>query len=381
MFTKSIKLSFFALLLLSIFVTSCQKEDILTETENFEGDINFSEYGDIAHYRILDNDCFKLTFPIHIETADGNLTEVADRAGLRDIIKDWKASDLGTADRPRLVFPYDVLTKDGDEITIESDEDIKDLRYNCKGPYHRNKCFKMVFPATVVFPNGEQVQINNRRALYHLVKAWKANNPNNDGRPKFTFPYTIELREGTIITVENQEDVAEVRKECFGLFKKYKCFKTVFPVTVVFPNGSTAGPLEPHAFREVIKLWKQNNPDATERPTIAFPHDIELEDGTIITVDNKEELKEYISTCREYYHKRRCFKVIFPVVIDFPDGTTADALDRKAAKELVLQWIVDHPDAEDKPSLAFPYTVEIKDGSVLMIENEEDKAKLKELCD
>lgn len=381
MFIKSIQFLCFTLLCCSVFLTSCQKDELSdSETENFEGEIDFKEFGDLARFHAIDNKCFKIVFPVVVDMPDGTIVEVDDRKALHDLLKDWKANNPDGMDRPQIAFPYDVET-DGEVLTIESMDDIKDVRDNCGGPFHRKKCFRLVFPVTVEFPGGNTVEVNNRRAFYHLVKAWKANNPNADGRPVIVFPYDVQLRDGTIITVESSADFQEIRDQCHDLYHKAKCFRLVFPVSVEFPNGEVAEAVGPRKLHELIKRWKENNPDSNERPQIVFPHDIELNDGTIITVHNTDQLKGFLRHCREFYHKRRCYKVMFPLTLAFPDGTTAEVEEREEMVNLILKWKADNPEVEERPVIDFPYNVQLKDGSVMSIDSEEDKAALDELCD
>ena len=40
-----------------------------------------------------------------------------------------------------------------------------------------------------------------------------------------------------------------------------------------------------------IRVWKQANPDVEERPSLTFPFNVELKDGTIQTINSQEEFQ------------------------------------------------------------------------------------------
>ena len=43
--------------------------------------------------------------------------------------------------------------------------------------------------------------------------------------------------------------------------------------------------------------WKEANPDAEERPSIAMPYDVELKDGTIVTIESEDDLIALFEDC------------------------------------------------------------------------------------
>ena len=76
------------------------------------------------------------------------------------------------------------------------------------------------------------------------------------------------------------------------------CFDIVFPITIKFPDGTTAEATARLALRQLIRNWKTNNPDATERPQIVFPLTVKIdEDGSLVTVNNREELRRLKEGC------------------------------------------------------------------------------------
>ena len=172
---------------------------------------------------------------------------------------------------------------------------------------------------------------------------------------------------------------------------KFGCFEFVFPLTVIFPDDSEAEVGSYDELRSTIRAWKEANPDATSRPSLAFPVEVTTEDGEVISVADQEELHELKKECRKSYygknhhrdHKGRgdyCFEVVFPLTIEYPDGTTAEAIDADALKELVRAWKEANGRDAGRPHIAFPIQVEMEDGSIVDVESREALKELKTTC-
>jgi len=161
------------------------------------------------------------------------------------------------------------------------------------------------------------------------------------------------------------------------------CFEFVFPITILFADGTTAEVDSYESLRETIKTWKENNPDATERPQLAYPLEVLTSDGELVSVSERSELRELVKECRSEMavgNHKRCFKIVFPVSILFPDGTSIEVEDRKAAKQAIRAWKAENPDATERPTLAFPIDVELEDGTIQTVNSKDELILLKEDC-
>ena len=163
------------------------------------------------------------------------------------------------------------------------------------------------------------------------------------------------------------------------------CYEFVFPVAITFPDGSTASIEDYETLRATIKEWKEANPTAEEKPSLAFPVEVVGEDGAIISVESKEALKELKQACRRNGKKNhnkgdRCFEMVFPLSITFPDGTTTAYDDRMTLKTAVRAWKAANPDAEERPMLAFPIDLTLEDGTTVTVNNAEELQAQKESC-
>ena len=195
----------------------------------------------------------------------------------------------------------------------------------------------------------------------------------------------------------NSEDVSDFAEETVFNFQregncgKFGCYEFVFPITIAFPDETTLEVDSYETLKEELKAWKEANPEATDRPELAFPLEVVDEDGEMISVASREELMELGRACiRDFFkgkrgrpgHGRgyRCFTLVFPLNLEFPDGSTAEVADRQELRQALREWKEENPDAEERPGLAYPVTVEMEDGTQTTVESKEALKELKESC-
>ncbi len=166
------------------------------------------------------------------------------------------------------------------------------------------------------------------------------------------------------------------------------CFEFVFPITVNFPDGSSLSVEDYESLREAIKAFREANPEAEEKPALGFPLEVVDMQGNIISVSSGEELRALRKRCRRarirhrLHHRGRnfCFKLVFPVTIELPDDTQHEVANRKELKQTVRAWKAANPDSDQRPSLVFPITVADKDGVETEVASSEELEALKDAC-
>ncbi|MGB0839929.1 MAG: hypothetical protein ACPGXL_07305, partial [Chitinophagales bacterium] len=70
-----------------------------------------------------------------------------------------------------------------------------------------------------------------------------------------------------------------------------ECFDFVFPLTLVLPDGTTVTGDDKQALREEVKAWYEANPDAEDKPQLQFPVEIVMMDSLdapVVTIINSE---------------------------------------------------------------------------------------------
>ena len=249
-------------------------------------------------------------------------------------------------------------------------------------------CFELVFPITVVFEDGTTASADSRIAIRQAIRTWIEENGRPDQRPQFEYPFDVTLEDGTVQTITSGEEFRALIQGCrpngpHGPHDRTPCYDLVFPVNLVYPDGTEAEAVGPRALRLLIRQWKQNNPDSEERPTLGFPVDVVLAaNDSTVTVNSQEELMALRENCQPG-NFGPCFTINFPVSIALPDGSTAEADSPQAARQIFRDWRENNPgpNAGERPEFVFPLDVTLtEDESVVTVESREELRALWDDC-
>jgi hypothetical protein len=217
-----------AFILAMIGMVSCDKSSL---------DVTSEDYFTLGAMDSLHHDgqcgrgsCFEFVYPISIKFADGTTAEVTSNENLRETIRTWKESNPSATERPTLVFPVDVLAKDGTLSTVASETEFKALLATCapkggpgkgrgKGRGHKpgdhgQNCFKLNFPVSVTLPDSTVVAAADHDALHTILHNWRKNNPTSTVRPALVFPISVTLTDGTVKTVATKEELTALKDSC-----------------------------------------------------------------------------------------------------------------------------------------------------------------------
>jgi hypothetical protein len=218
-----------------------------------------------------------------------------------------------------LVVLLAVLAACNKSSELSTDELVDQALYSAqeRGGIGRFGCYELVFPVTLVLPDSSTVEVNSydevKQALrtYFEANGGPGHGPHHGLRRhiNFQFPISVVSQDGEVIAVNSQEELHALRAECAGATFGHhgpqghgqhglSCFEVVFPLTVSFPDGTTAEAASRQALHQLIRTWKQNNPGATERPQIVFPITVKMaDDGSLVTVNSREELRALKEDC------------------------------------------------------------------------------------
>lgn len=385
MFKSILKFNALFLLLAFAALTSCEKEEVISTeepvlTEDFtvtERGIVFGPHGDRL-------ECYRLVFPVTVAVPGRADVPVADAETLRQLLMEWRAGNPNATEHPRIAFPYEVELQDGTIATIETVEDVQELRQDCRvsRPHRPTKCFRLIYPVTVNLPDGNMKEAGSAEVLHEILQTWREENPDATEVPELAFPYQVQLRNGGIITVESGVDVRDLPRGCHDR-PQPPCYQLIYPLTLVFPGaeGITVEVADVFAMHRVLREWHDNYPNAEGRPEILFPYDVRLRDGTIATIENEEDLQAALDNCqRDRPYRPKCFHFVFPLTLEYPDGSQAAVENRLELHMRLWRWNRNNPNATDKPVVAFPFTVAFRDGTTATVNSQEELEALRGSC-
>ncbi len=178
-----------------------------------------------------------------------------------------------------------------------------------------------------------------------------------------------------------------------GSLGRLGCFELVFPVTLTFPDGTTADVDSYEEMAQSLRLYFQANGPSRPATLLAYPLTVVTPEGDLVSVESAEQMQRLRNECQRRRfanhdargHSRRmlsCFEITFPVTIQFPDGSTAQAGDRLEFQQLIRVWKQNNPDTTERPHLTFPLTVKLtEEGSLVTIDDRQELARLKESCE
>lgn len=224
MFQNLLKVSAVLMIGMISVLISCNKEEVETPefVENFTDQAVFEMQarGNCGKFG-----CFEFVFPIDIVFADASEAEVNSYEELRDAIMTWKEANPEESQRPTFTFPIEVVSEDGDVISVANESELMELRRACRKTFferhhHRGHmargthCFSLVFPVTVSFPDGTSVPAEDHQALKNLLREWKDANRESSERPELVFPLKVQMEDETVVDVANKEALHDLKSSC-----------------------------------------------------------------------------------------------------------------------------------------------------------------------
>ena len=201
---------------------------------------------------------------------------------------------------PKLGYEVDFKTETGSKESVrkqayfnlqgrllKGDDDYKDDK-------NKDKCFEFVYSLTFNMPDGTSTTINNEDEMIRAKKAWAEAGI----RPIIQYPLDVKFK-GKIITINNEREMKKIKDACDNY--KIKCFEMIYPVTYIMLDGTEiiVRSNDEEGWADV-KAWYVAHPDAAKRPTVKYPVDIKYKkDGTIVTINNNEEMKLAYEGCKD----------------------------------------------------------------------------------
>ena len=295
-------------------LTSCQ-DDLTTDQSILNYETEFA-----AAESAFTNSCFELVYPVTIELSDGSQLSVADQTEMRTAAKNDIETNGREVGKPDLIYPVEVIV-DGETQSIADQESLAAIVAECggnsRGRSGNNRrggkgssCFELSYPLTFAYTDGTMITVESREERKEAFTAYNEANPDVDERPELQFPVTVTLADDTEQVLATQEDFDSLKESCGGNSgrsngrrgngsKASKCFSLVYPVNYSFEDGSMTTVNSREEKKEAFTAYREANPDAEDKPQLEYPISILFEDGTTLSIASEEELDTAKDTCAD----------------------------------------------------------------------------------
>ncbi len=171
-----------------------------------------------------DEFCFEVQFPVTIQYPDGTTVDVNSFDELDELYEAYFEANPDAEDCPEVVYPVNVVYEDGTVVTI-TDEDMEmelvmecydELGYDDWDDDDYELCFDFVFPLNIQDPDSTIHTFNSLEEIEDHLDAWFEANPTLDDTPELLYPYQVTLEDGTMVTVNNEEDEEALWTDCIA---------------------------------------------------------------------------------------------------------------------------------------------------------------------
>ena len=162
---------------------------------------------------------------------------------------------------------------------------------------------------------------------------------------------------------------------------KDRCVALIFPVELELGDGGTIDIADQAEWNTFWTEWKESMGDSDVKPHLIYPTEVAFKDRVIL-VESADHMKALKAKCKGdegTSDKRPCFKLVYPVTLELPDGSNVDVHSAEEWHDVAIQWSLDHPDSASKPTLSYPVDV-TKGDRLLTIADESEMIALKKRC-
>ncbi len=156
--------------------------------------------------------CFRFVFPITFIMPDDSAITLNTRADWV-LIRQWYRAHPDANERPNLVFPVDIMFRDGEVQIILDATELWEVKKACKEDRDKKKCFRLVLPVTFTMPDDTSITVNTKDD-WSLLRQWYIAHPDVTERPELNYPVDIMYRDNTIVTINDQAEMLAAKEDC-----------------------------------------------------------------------------------------------------------------------------------------------------------------------
>jgi len=157
---------------------------------------------------------------------------------------------------------------------------------------NKKECFEIEYPIGIVFPNEKVTTVSDEDEFHDILKAWYKENPKEKEKPSLSYPVKVNFKEDIQKTINNEKEMMLLKEYCDkkGTKTDKPCFKLVFPISYEMPDGAIISGDNHEDIKTDLKAWYESNTGSKEKPSLVYPVDVILEDGSTMTINNEDEM-------------------------------------------------------------------------------------------
>ena len=185
----------FSLLTLFVFIYSCNTESVISDDELIELIINSKDKISIAESELPSTSLNYLDKEYEDDYVDQS--KLAPKYGYEIAL--------------RSMSPFEIGVEKGDVYFDLNGRKLE--RSKDKGKKRSKTCFKLKYPINLGFPDGSELQVNDRKEHGEAIKKWHSANRDSKKRVKILYPFTVLLydKDCLLYTSPSPRDVEESR--------------------------------------------------------------------------------------------------------------------------------------------------------------------------
>jgi CO dehydrogenase/acetyl-CoA synthase gamma subunit (corrinoid Fe-S protein) len=235
----------------------------------------------------------------------------------------------------------------------------------------RRPCFRFVFPVQVVLRDGTVITASDAedlRAAYRRIR-------DAGVRANFVYPFDVQLANGNQVTIENFRTLRRLHRSCRDInddVRPRPCFNINYPISVVGRDTT----IEVNSWQQFRRLNQAFSPHGV---SIVYPITVTLENDRVLTLNGERELYRLRNACvdrGDEDDREPCYSVLFPVTLNIGQNTVT-VVSRVAWRE-----VVEAAGEDADVSLAFPITIVNRETEEqVIVESVEDWRAARDLCD
>jgi len=163
----------------------------------------------------------------------------------------------------------------------------------------KKDCFEFEYPIGILFPNEKVAIAKDEDEFYVALKKWYKENPKGKDKPGLQYPLDVYFKGDIKKTINNEKEMISLKKYCDDKDENTDkdCFKMVFPLSYEMPDGAIITGENDDAINTDMKAWYEANSSSKEKPSLVYPVDVILKDGSTMTVNNESEMIQLKKDC------------------------------------------------------------------------------------